>query len=276
MRQNKRQCGAALKEKLKKKYGLGGVTLWGVVLFAALLVFDLLTKALAEKFLADGTEINLLGGLICLRLVYNRGISFGMFSESSAGAKIAIIAVTAVMMLGLAVLYAFIDKRRKPLRIALIFIVAGGIGNLIDRILFRIWLPSAPKGVRDMVDVSAIRFGSFNFGICNFADFFITAGAIMLVLAFLFFDADAVFPSAKSKKLAEALAAEKEGDAPRAETTEKAAAETAADGRVRGKSAEYAESGQGFAAEEENADNAAQGGAAQEAQEAKHGADDGT
>lgn len=209
MRQEQEKNGAALKEKLKKKFALGGVTLWGAVLFAFLLVFDLITKILAEKYLAGGKEINLFGGLICLRLVYNRGISFGMLSNGSVGVKIAIIAVTGVMMPALAVLYAFIDKRRKPLRISLIFIVAGGVGNLIDRLIYRVWLPDAPKGVRDMVDVSAIRFGSFNFGICNFADFFITAGAIMLILSLLFFDSEALFPSAKSKKLAETLAAEK-------------------------------------------------------------------
>lgn len=220
MQQEKPQRGAALKEKLKKKWNSGGVTLWGAVLFAALLAFDLITKALAENFLADGKEIDVFGGLIRFRLVYNRGISFGMFSDGSAGVKIAIIIGTFVMMFALAVLYAFVDKRRKPLRISLIFIVAGGIGNLIDRILYRVWLPDAPKGVRDMVDVSAIRFGSFDFGICNFADFFITAGAIVLVLSFLFFDSDALFPSAKSKKLAETIAAESgEGQA---DITEKA------------------------------------------------------
>lgn len=212
MRQHQEKNGAALKDKLKRKYSSGGVTLWGAALFAFLLLFDLITKMLSEKYLAGGKEIDLFGGLICLRLVYNRGISFGMFSEGSAAAKIAIIAVTFIMMLALAVLYAFVDRRRKPLRIALIFIVAGGIGNLVDRLIYRVWLPDAPKGVRDMVDVSAIRFGSFNFGICNFADFFITAGAIMLVLSFLFFDSEALFPSAKSKKLAETFAAEKDGE----------------------------------------------------------------
>ena len=69
------------------------------------------------------------------------------------------------------------------------------------------WLPDGAKGVRDMVDVSGIKFGSFNFGICNFADFFITAGAILLILSFLFFDSEALFPTKKSKALAETLAA---------------------------------------------------------------------
>lgn len=195
--------------KLKKKFSLGGVTLWGAALFAFLIVFDLATKALAEKYLAGGKEVKLVGNLVVLRLVYNRGISFGMFSDGSVGAKVAIIVVTAIMMLALTALYTLLDRRRKTLRVSLIFIVAGGIGNLIDRIAFKMWASDGIKGVRDMVDVSGIKFGSFNFGICNFADFFITAGAIMLVLSFLFFDSEALFPTQKSKALAETFAAER-------------------------------------------------------------------
>lgn len=197
-------------EKMKKKFSLGGVTLWGGVLFAFLIVFDQLTKILAEKFLTGGKSVKILGRFVQLRLVYNRGISFGMFSDSSVGAKVAIIVLTAVMMLFIATLYLFVDKRRKTLRLSFIFIVAGGIGNLIDRILFKMWQSGGAKGVRDMVDVSEIRFGSFNFGICNFADFFITAGAIMLVLSFLFFDIDAIWQTKKYKELAETLEKEKQ------------------------------------------------------------------
>lgn len=198
--------------KLKKKLSLGGVTLFGAALFVFLIVFDLATKALAEKYLADGRAVNIVGDFVVLRLVYNRGISFGMFSDSSVGGKIAIIVLTALMMIALSVFYALLDKRRKTLRISLIFVVAGGIGNLIDRIVFKMWQTGGAKGVRDMVDVSGIKFGSFNFGICNFADFFITAGAILLVLSFLFFDSEALFPTKKSKALAETLAAERGGN----------------------------------------------------------------
>ena len=50
-----------------------------------------------------------------------------------------------------------------------------------------------------MVDLS-----KFGFAVCNFADFFITFGVVMLVLALLFFDKDAAFPIGKYKKLAQA------------------------------------------------------------------------
>ena len=82
------------------------------------------------------------------------------------------------------------------IRIALIFIIAGGIGNFIDRMYYQVWDPATDAvirdGVRDMVDISSIGFG-----VCNFADFFITGGAVALVLACLFFDTYAYSPKGK-------------------------------------------------------------------------------
>lgn len=120
-----------------------------------------------------------------------------MGADASPLAKIAVIAATGVMMLLLAVLYFKIDKRRSWLKTALVFVVSGGVGNLIDRVYYRVWDSSTLYGVRDMVDLS--RFG---FAVCNFADFFISAGAVMLVLSFLFFDKDAFWPVGKYKVLA--------------------------------------------------------------------------
>ena len=105
-------------------------------------------------------------------------------------------------MAGLSFLFFKLDKRRALLRVALVFIVAGGVGNLIDRIIYRVWDPSTisligeADGVRDMVRLDII----FDFGVCNFADFFIVAGAVMLALSMLFFDAEAVFPATEKYK----------------------------------------------------------------------------
>ena len=104
-------------------------------------------------------------------------------------------------MVALTVFYFCVDKRRAWLRNALVFIIAGGVGNLIDRVYYQIWIPSA-YGVRDMVDLSA-----FGFGVCNFADFFIVGGAIVMMLGLLFFDSMAMFPLTEKYK---ALAKEEE------------------------------------------------------------------
>ena len=192
----------------KKAITLKGSSLWGILLFAILIVIDLVTKMLAEVyFISPGFKdnIDIIPGWISLTLTYNRGISYGLGNDAKAGVKLAVIAITFLMMIALAVLYFKMDKRRSFLRLALVFVVAGGIGNFIDRVYFRVWDPNTVLGVRDMVDLS--RFG---FAVCNFADFFITGGAVMLVLAILFFDKEAIFPLTKKYKALSKGAEEKE------------------------------------------------------------------
>jgi len=199
-------------QKRKKqggRYSLKGSSLWGVLIFCVLILVDLLTKMAAEIYFSDpqATPIAIIPDWILIDFTYNRGISYGMGSDAPPVAKIIVIAATAVIMLLLSVLYFKVDKRRSLLRVALVFVVAGGAGNLIDRVYYKVWqevgaigIRGLEVGVRDMVNISRLGFG-----ICNFADFFISAGAVLLVLAFLFFDRDAFFPVGKYKELAKEL-----------------------------------------------------------------------
>ncbi len=182
--------------------------LLGIFLFFLLIFIDQLTKLLADVYFSSAgapTSITIIPEWIELCITYNRGIAYGMGATTSPAAKIAVIVGTAVMMSALTVLYFKLDNRRRLLKLALVFVVGGGVGNLIDRVYFRVWDATTVLGVRDMVDLS--RFG---FAICNFADFFITAGAVMLVLSFLFFDKDAFFPLGRYKALAKESEEEEE------------------------------------------------------------------
>ena len=182
-------------ETTKESPSLKGSCLWGLLIFGILLFIDQITKFMADAWIAPGQKIDIIPGWISLCITYNRGISYGMGDDAPTALKLAVILGTAVLMTLLAVLYFKADKRRTFLRLALVFVVAGGVGNLIDRVYYRVWDTETLYGVRDMVDLS--RFG---FAVCNFADFFITGGAVMLVLALLFFDKDAVFPIGKKYK----------------------------------------------------------------------------
>lgn len=198
------------KKMLKEdsRYSLKGSSLWGVLVFAVLIFIDQITKFAADVYfnMEGVTPIVLIpNGVLSLCISYNPGIAFGGFGDSGAPAKIAIVIGTAVLMLALTVLYFKMDKRRSFMRNSIVFVVAGGVGNLIDRLYYKIWIPSE-LGVRDMVQIDfGNLFGLENFldfGICNFADFFIVGGAIALLLAFIFFDRDAFFPLGKYKTLA--------------------------------------------------------------------------
>lgn len=185
------------------KYTMKGSSLWGVLLFVILLLIDQVTKLVADAyFSAEGAKqsIKIIPGWIELCQHYNKGVAFSGLNDAAPWVKVLLIIGTGVLMALFAVFYFKTDKRRSFLRLAVVFIVAGGVGNLIDRLYFKMWLPDAPFGVRDMV---MLDFQIFNFGICNFADFFISAGAVMLVLAIAFLDRDAFIPLGKYKALAE-------------------------------------------------------------------------
>ena len=201
-------------EKKEKQAGvLKGHWLWGALVLCILLLIDLGIKIAAEVYfdILGNAKVVLIPGVIEFTYTENPGMAFSMGADAPPAAKIGVIIGTAVMMLACIFIYLGMDKRRSCLRWCLVFIVAGGIGNLIDRVLFEVWLNNG-GGVRDMVllDFSTLLEKWFaidptnflNFGYCNFADFFIVGGAIAMILALFFFDSGAFFPKGKYRALA--------------------------------------------------------------------------
>ena len=198
--------------KTENKMGrdaLKGSYLWGILIFFVLIAVDQITKALADVYFnMEGAEkvVTVIPNWVYLTITYNRGISYGMGTNATPAVKLVVIALTALMMAGVAIAYFRLDKRRTIIRLACVFIVAGGVGNLIDRLYYQVWDPMTDAairdGVRDMVDISSIGFA-----VCNFADFFISAGAVLLVLGSLFFDSYAYSPKGKYKAMQEEVEA---------------------------------------------------------------------
>lgn len=202
--ENKVMQKAGFKQTMKDSH------IWGILLFFVLLLIDQLTKFWADAYFSapDAPEtIKIIPGWIELCQHYNKGIAFSGLHNAPAWVKILLIIGTGALMAVFSVFYFKMDKRRTFLRWSIVFVVAGGVGNLIDRLYFKMWLPDAPFGVRDMVTVN---FQIFDFGVCNFADFFISAGAVMLVIAIAFLDKDAFVPLGKYKALAEEAEKERE------------------------------------------------------------------
>lgn len=212
-----------MKEKLpvnkEVKTSMKGSRWFGVLLFLILIIVDQLTKLFADVYFNDiagaPNKIVIIPGVIELCISYNRGIAFSGLADADQWVKIAIVAATGVLMAVFSIFYFKMDKRRTLIRLAIVLVVAGGVGNLIDRVYYRVWDPTTAAvirdGVRDMVRINII----FDFGVCNFADFFIVGGAILLILSLLFFDRDAIFPVGKYKILAKE--AEEKEEAKKAE-----------------------------------------------------------
>ena len=137
--------------------------------FVAWLLLDLVTKRWALASLQPGLPQDVLGDLLRWTLAFNRGAAMGMhLGEWSRP----FFTVVGVVMLG--VLY-YLYRKTEPadrLRSSIIaFVMAGALGNLIDRVRF--------GQVTDFIDVGigTVRFWTF-----NVADMGITCGAIALAL----------------------------------------------------------------------------------------------
>lgn len=101
--------------------------------------------------------------------------------------------------------YIFLPERFLILKISLSMIVAGAIGNLIDRIAY--------LQVRDFVGVN--MFGNMVY--CNFADFWITFGTALAILDIMFLNEWALVPLTKKAKEAQA---KKKAEEDKANSTE--------------------------------------------------------
>jgi signal peptidase II len=205
-------------EKTKKDVGRGalkGHWLWGLLVLSILLLIDLITKVGAQVYfkVMGNADVVLIPDVLEFTYKENPGMAFSMGADAPMPAKLAVVILTGVVMAAVAVFYLRMDKRRSFLRWCLVFIVAGGVGNLIDRVLFKVWLENG-GGVRDMVMIDfgpllhewfGLEVAWLDFGVCNFADFFIVGGAVALVLAILFFDSGAILPVGKYKALSKEM-----------------------------------------------------------------------
>lgn len=108
-----------------------------------------------------------------LVLVWNRGISYGLFPQDSAAGRFGLIAFAILASLALVVWLARITKGLSAVAIGLI--IGGGVGNLIDRIAYGA-----------VADFYAFHAFGFEWYIFNIADVAIVAGVTGLLYDSLF------------------------------------------------------------------------------------------
>ncbi len=153
-----------------------------MALLVLVLVADQLTKWWARTAL-PGNPVVVWKDVLSLRLIYNTGASFGIFQ----GKTLALTIFSIVGMLAIAGFYFWLPKVKKmrAMRLTLTMIVAGGVGNIIDRIRM--------GKVTDM-----ISFDLINFPVFNVADIGVTCGAIIMCALWIFYYKDEDFKWKKS------------------------------------------------------------------------------
>lgn len=108
-----------------------------------------------------------------LVLVWNRGVSYGLFQQDSETGRLLLIGLT-IIAVALILVWLFRTKNFVA-SLALAFIAGGAVGNLVDRILY--------GAVADFFSFHAYGFYWYVF---NLADTAIVAGVIGLVYESLF------------------------------------------------------------------------------------------
>ncbi len=144
-----------------------------LVLFVILVAVDRITKQWATDKLANRDSIPIIKNIIEFHYLPNgnTGAAFGILE----GHRILFLIIAAVVVLAIAYLLFNMpeDKKFKMIEILLVFIAAGGAGNMIDRFF--------QNYVVDFIYISCI-----NFPIFNVADMYVSVCTIFLACIMLF------------------------------------------------------------------------------------------
>ena len=134
------------------------------------LVVDQASKVFVEREMTLYSPSHpILGNLFRLTYIQNKGAAFGLDLGSPMLHTIVSIAALGVLI------WMFLKLPREDLmlRLALVLVLGGALGNIIDRIRL--------NAVIDFFDVG---IGTLRWPVFNFADSFVTVGIVLLALGY--------------------------------------------------------------------------------------------
>ena len=153
----------------------------GIAAAIGVVALDLASKWWVLEHVMRPPRVIELTGFFNLVVVWNRGVSFGLFNTASPYTAWILSAIALVIVATLAI---WLGRAERTFLIAAIGLVIGGaLGNVIDRLRF--------GAVFDFLDLHA---AGYHWPAFNAADSAITVGAVMLVV-------DSLFMGPKNHKL---------------------------------------------------------------------------
>ena len=135
---------------------------WSIALLAVLIGLDQALKYWTVSHLALGESTQLIPGVLQLTRLHNYGAAWSSLSGKTA----VLLVITAALMIAVAWLLGVT---------AGLFILGGGLGNMIDRV----W----HGYVVDMLDISPL----LEYPVFNLADCFVVVGAVLGAVYYLWF-----------------------------------------------------------------------------------------
>lgn len=137
------------------------------IIIAVALTLDLVTKAVFTN-----KNITLIPKVLSFVYTENTGGAFSMLSSATW----LLIVSSIIFILLIVVTEKFYKTESKLFLVAYSLILAGAVGNLIDRIIF--------KYVRDFIKLDFMDFSRMN-TIFNVADICVTVGVVLMILHFI-------------------------------------------------------------------------------------------
>lgn len=146
--------------------------MWGILLVIAIVACDQLSKYAIRSLFNVNESVSVFGNFFELRYIQNDGAAFSSF----AGKQAFLIAVSIIAIIGAAFFLRKMKSEGAMFKVALLCIIAGGIGNLIDRFILGY--------VTDMLSFSIFP------PVFNIADIAVCLGCGILIVYVLFFMKD--------------------------------------------------------------------------------------
>lgn len=157
--------------KVKKSVSI----LYSLALILVLIGLDQLSKYLAVENLMNKPDVIIIPKVLQLHYLENTGAAFSLLE----GKQLVFAIITPILLIGLAYILIKMPQAKKytTLDYIIVFLIAGAIGNYIDRII-------------NNYVVDFIYFSLINFPVFNVADCYVTVAVIVLLAVILWYYKD--------------------------------------------------------------------------------------
>jgi len=148
-----------------------------IVISIVIIGLDQWTKQLAVVYLIYAQPVEVLP-VLNWTLLYNKGAAFSFLSDAGGWQRWLFTGISSVVSMIFIVWLVRLPKTQFLLRWSLMFVIAGALGNLIDRVMLGY-----------VIDFISVHWDEHYFPAFNLADSSITLGALLMI-ADIFFTAE--------------------------------------------------------------------------------------
>jgi signal peptidase II len=166
-------------------------------LMALIFIIDIISKWTIQNNLKLGDAISVIPNFFYIVLVHNTGMAFGLGADGDIGWRIFFICISVIIGGGLLAYYIVKRKTLSTwLKVALSLMIAGAIGNLIDRAFY--W--DATVGFNGVIDWLQFYIFGKAFAVFNIADASLVVGTIILIIVLIIDSIKEAKQNAKKEK----------------------------------------------------------------------------